>query len=145
MSVTYVPLEVRQSVANRARHRCEYCHTQEVIVGMPLEIEHIIPEIARGSSDETNLCLACSRCNRYKGRQTHAVDAETADYVPLFHPRQQQWEEHFAWQQNGLYIIGLTSTGRATIAALQMNNPFIVRSRQVWIEAGWHPPQDRPR
>jgi hypothetical protein len=90
MSETYVPLEVRQSVANRARHRCEYCHTQEVIVGMPLEIEHIIPEIAGGSSDETNLCLACPRCNRYKGRQTHAVDAATADSVPLFHPRQQQ-------------------------------------------------------
>ena len=54
MSATYVPLEVRQSIANRARHRCEYCHTQEVIVGMPLEIEHIMPEIAGGSSDETN-------------------------------------------------------------------------------------------
>jgi hypothetical protein len=56
-----------------------------------------------------------------------------------------KWEEHFAWQQNGLYIVGLTSTGRVTIAALQMNNPFVVRSCQVWIEASWHPPQDGPR
>src|SRR5712691_11508142 len=48
---TYIPLEVRQRVAATAQHRCEYCQTQEVIVGMPLEVEHIIPEVAGGSSD----------------------------------------------------------------------------------------------
>lgn len=32
---------------------------------MPLEVEHIIPEVGGGHSDETNLCLR--RCNRYKG------------------------------------------------------------------------------
>ena len=142
MSVTYIPLEVRQHVARRAQYRCEYCHTQEAIVGMPLEIEHVVPQIAGGSSDEANLCLACPRCNRYKGPQTHALDAETAHAVALFHPRQQLWEEHFAWQHNGLYLLGLTPTGRATIAALRLNNPFIVRAQQVWVEAGWHPPRD---
>jgi len=71
----------------------------------------------------------------------HATDEATTHYVPLFHPRQQRRGEHFTWQQNGLYIVGLTPTGRATVAALQMNNPFVVRARQVWVETGWHPPQ----
>jgi hypothetical protein len=51
---------------------------------MPLEIEHILPQIAGGSSDEANLCLACPRCNRYKGAQIHAMDPETANSVAFF-------------------------------------------------------------
>ena len=142
MSSAYISPTRRQLVAERAKHRCEYCQTQELVVGMTLEIEHIIPEVAGGSSDESNLCLACPSCNRYKGRRTNAVDEETGDTVSLFHPRQQKWQAHFSWEQNGLYLVGLTPSGRATIAALQMNNPFIVRSRRAWIAAGWHPPQD---
>ena len=142
MSSAYIPPARRQLVIERAKHPCEYCQTQELVVGMALEIEHIIPEVAGGSSDETNLCLACPSCNRYKGRRTNAVDEETGDAVSFFHPRQQEWQAYFSWEQNGLYLVGLTPSGRATIAALQMNNPFIVRSRRAWIAAGWHPPQD---
>ena len=39
-------------------------------------------------------------------------------------------------------IIGLTATGRATIAALRLNNPEIVAARSLWVQAGWHPPRD---
>jgi hypothetical protein len=46
------------------------------------------------------------------------------------------------WQQDGLYIVGLTDVGRVTINALQMNNPVVVRSRRIWVDAGWHPPID---
>jgi 5-methylcytosine-specific restriction endonuclease McrA len=65
MSVTYISPDVRSQVGEIAEHRCEYCQTQEMIVGMPLEVEHIVPEAQGGGSDETNLCLACPRCNRY--------------------------------------------------------------------------------
>ena len=142
MSKIYISVVKRQRVAVAAKHRCGYCQTQEMIIGMPLHIEHIIPSAAGGSSEEENLWLACPRCNQYKGERTHAVDEQTALRLPLFNPRTQKWKEHFAWKQSGCYIAGLTPTGRATVVALQMNNPFVVRSRQVWIESGWHPPQD---
>lgn len=142
MSDTYIPPATRKLVAERARHQCEYCQTQELIVGMPLEIEHILPETAGGSSDESNLCLACPGCNRHKSTRTNFVDEKTGNVVTFFHPREQEWQVHFAWEQDGLYLVGLTPTGRATIAALQMNNAFVVRSRRTWIMAGWHPPQN---
>jgi hypothetical protein len=34
----------------------------------------------------------------------------------------------------------LTATGRATIAALRLNNPETVAARSLWVQAGWHPP-----
>ncbi len=133
---------MRQRIADVAKHRCGYCQTQETVIGMLLEIEHIVPEAAGGSSDEMNLWLACPRCNRHKGAQTHAIDERTGEKVSLFDPRRQRWEDHFAWEQGGLYVVGLTPIGRVTVATLQMNNSFIVYSRQVWISWGWHPPLD---
>jgi hypothetical protein len=47
------------------------------------------------------------------------VDPETGDWVPLFHPIREVWAEHFRF--NSYEIEGLTATGRATIAALDMN------------------------
>lgn len=129
-------------MSSRAKHQCEYCQTQERVVGMPLEIEHIIPKIVGGSSNGENLCLACPFCNRHKGIRINGIDEKTGDTAPLFHPRQQEWQEHFYWEQDGLYLVGLTPSGRVTVAILQMNNPFVVRSRRVWIESGWHPPQN---
>lgn len=141
MSTTYITPVLRQRITDRARHQCEYCQSQEIIIGMPLEIEHIVPEVAGGPSNKSNLCLACPRCNRYKGTLVNALDQDTNGIVPLFNPRQHRWYDHFVWQQEGLYINGLTPTGRATVTSLQMNNPFIVRARRVWVQAGWHPPQ----
>jgi hypothetical protein len=43
----------------------------------------------------------------------------------------------------GVYIIGLTVIGRATVETLKMNNEFIVPARRHWVEAGWHPPQSQ--
>jgi hypothetical protein len=42
---------------------------------------------------------------------------------------------------HGTQIIGLTSIGRATVAALQLNNELAVEVRRNWVLAGWHPPQ----
>lgn len=141
MSKSSISDELRQRVAETAKHRCGYCQTQELIIGMPLQIEHIYPEAAGGDSDETNLWLACPRCNRYKSDRTHGIDEQSLTRVRLFNPRSQKWNEHFAWEQEGLYIVGLTPTGRATVKTLQMNNPFVVRSRKIWIDSGWHPPK----
>ena len=77
-------------------------------------------------------------CNGYKGVQTHHVDPETGKNVPLFNPRQHQWEHHFQWSDNGVHIIGKTTCGRATIVALKLNNEFLTRARRRWAMAdGW--------
>jgi hypothetical protein len=50
--------------------------------------------------------------------------------VKLFNPRRQAWVRHFAWTPDGVYITGLTVTGRATVVALQLNNPYAAMVRQ---------------
>lgn len=60
--------------------------------------------------------------------------------VELFNPRQQQWQEHFCWSEDYTRIIGVTSTGRATVDALHMNRPGLVNMREVLYMVGKHPP-----
>lgn len=142
MSRAYIPESARQRIAEAARYRCGYCQTLQVVVGYPLHVEHIIPEVAGGSSIEDNLWLACSVCNYHKGPQTHATDPILQIETSLFNPRTQIWSEHFAWSDDGTQILGLTPIGRATVVALQLNLPFRTHSRQRWVSVGWHPPRD---
>ena len=83
---------------------------------------------------------ACRLCNGYKGTQTHAREPLSGQLVQLFNPRQQRWDEHFQWSDDGTQIIGRTACGRATVIALQLNNLIAVTVRQQWVMAGWHPP-----
>ena len=142
MSQVYIPAELRRRVTEEGRARCGYCLTSQAVVAVPMHIEHIIPLAAAGQTVPENLWLACPLCNGYKGVQTHAVDPETGERVPLFNPRTQQWNEHFTWSEDGTEILGQTSIGRATVKALRMNNEYSVPSRRVWVAAGWHPPTD---
>ncbi len=106
-----------------------------------MTIEHLHPESRGGMTIESNLWLACRRCNEYKGAQTHAIDPLTGKRVRLFNPRTQDWGEHFFWDESGTEILGLTPTGRDTIAALRLNNPEIRSARRLWVAAGWWPPE----
>lgn len=107
-----------------------------------MQIEHIIPLTAGGTSDESNLWLSCAWCNSYKAAQTQAVDPHTGSLIPLFNPRTQLWTEHFRWSEDGIRIIGVTAVGRATVEALRLNNEYILPARSQWVLAGWHPPSD---
>jgi hypothetical protein len=142
MSRTYIPKAIRERVAREARYRCGYCQTQQKNIGLPMHVDHIIPESAGGISTEDNLWLACALCNNYKGTQTHALDPVSQRKVPLFNPRTQAWYDHFVWSDDGTEIIGLTPTGRATVIALKMNQPFMIHARRRWMRVGWHPPRD---
>ncbi|MBC8448448.1 MAG: HNH endonuclease [Chloroflexi bacterium] len=142
MTPAYIPVELRQQIRADAGRRCGYCRSPEVLTGMPLEIEHIIPEAAGGLTVRENLWLACHRCNEFKGDRTHAVDPFTGERVVLFNPRTQRWREHFAWSPDGTLIVGLTPCGRATVVALRLNNEYVVEARCFWVEAGWWPPAD---
>jgi len=143
MSRFYIPKALRERVAAQARHRCGYCLTSEAIVGTPMEIDHIIPESIGGQTEEDNLWLACSLCNDHKSDRIAALDPLTGEIVRLFDPRHQVWNEHFAWTAEGDRIVGLTPVGRATVVALNLNRPSLVKARQAWCVVGWHPPKDR--
>lgn len=142
MSGAYVPRALRERVAAAARYRCGYCLTAEKVCGARMVIDHIIPESRGGPTVEENLWLACALCNVYKGDQIVAVDSVSGEAVRLFDPRHQRWAEHFAWTGAGDEIVGLTATGRATVAALRLNRPELVAARRAWVAVGWHPPKD---
>ncbi|MFN8458650.1 MAG: HNH endonuclease [Anaerolineae bacterium] len=131
---------LRRQVQKRAAGRCEYCHTSERLTGLSLEVDHIVPQAQGGVSNINNLCLACRRCNAYKSAHIEGVDPQTGHQVSLFNPRLDNWIEHFAWDETGTLILGQTPLGRATVAALRMNDPLVVRARALWVSAGWHPP-----
>jgi HNH endonuclease len=140
--VSQISEAVRVRVRASAQDRCGYCQSlQKYVLGI-LEIEHIIPKAAGGSDEEENLWLACRLCNSYKGIQTQGQDPESDRNVKLFNPRFQQWARHFTWINNGTNIEGITACGRATVIAMQLNNPYAVTVRQAWISAGWHPPTE---
>lgn len=132
---------LRHLIAERDHYRCTYCLTTEENCGVRMHVDHIIPEAAGGPTAPDNLCLACFSCNVYKGTQQTCVDPLTGESMPLFHPMHQRWRDHFGWDESQTQIIGLTPSGRATIVALHMNNPTVVRARHRWVSAGWHPPE----
>lgn len=117
-----IPHSLRQQVFVEADYRCEYCRTSHRLVGMPPVIDHILPVVEGGHDGRDNLAAACYRCNEFKGAKTYAVDPATGALASLFHPREHKWLAHFAWANGGTHIIGLTSTGRATVIALRLNN-----------------------
>lgn len=137
-----VPAEIRVRLRQQSRNRCGYCQTSEQVTGQPLTVEHLWPVARGGQTIEDNLWLSCRSCNQHKGAQTEAVDPDTHDRVPLFNPRLQRWAEHFVWSGDGTHIIGLTPVGRATVAALKMNNEIVMGARRLWVGVGWHPPSD---
>lgn len=136
----YIPLHLRRWLETLGE-QCEYCQTSEFVTGITLEADHVRPRSLHGPTSRENLCRACSSCNTQKNDQVEALDPLTQQVVMLFNPRQQRWSEHFQWRQNGTEIVGLTTCGRATVEALKMNNPRIVRARRLWVSVGWHPPQ----
>lgn len=126
MSKTYIAKALRELVSQQAQHRCGYCLSQEAVVGMPMELDHIIPEALGGQTEEANLWLACSLCNDHKGDRIAALDPETGEFVRLFDPRREDWHDHFRWSATAEQVLGLTATGRATIIGLNLNRPTLV-------------------
>jgi hypothetical protein len=145
MAPAHIPAELRRQIHADAGGRCGYCHTPEVLIGMPLDVEHLIAEALGGPTVRENLWLACTRCNGCKADCIYALDPDSGERVPLFNPRTQVWTEHFSWALDGITIGGRTAIGRATVVALRLNNEHILVTRQFWVLAGrWPPPEDRP-
>ena len=126
-------------VSERAEHRCEYCHVPELVFNFPFEVEHIVPLRQGGATTEANLALACRSCNLRKGVQTTGVDPSSGAEVRLFDPRQDRWPDHFYADLDTGELIGLTTIGRATLAALRMNGEPQRAARRLWLRLGLFP------
>ncbi|MYD61950.1 MAG: HNH endonuclease [Gemmatimonadetes bacterium] len=136
---------LKQAVIHRAQECCEYCQSQARFATHPFSIEHIHP-LSRGGEDTlNNLALACQGCNNYKYTKVEALDPVNGQPVPLFHPRQQRWIDHFRWADRFTHIVGITPTGRATVEALQLNRRGLVNLRRILFAAGVHPPSNSNR
>ncbi|TAK45072.1 MAG: HNH endonuclease [Saprospiraceae bacterium] len=130
----------RSRVKIRANYCCEYCKSQENLSSSPFSIDHIIPLAKNGSNDLDNLALACPGCNNHKFTHTEALDPVSGEIVPLFHPRQQEWAQHFKWSSDYSTMIGLTPTGRVTIIRLKLNRDYLVNLRKALFLTGQQPP-----
>ena len=125
---------LRAFVRRRAGDRCEFCRLPQHAVDGRFHVEHIVAQQHRQDDRPGNLPLACARCNLQKGTNLASVDPVTGAVVPIFHPRTDNWSEHFAFR--GSEILGLTPTGRATARLLQMNARHRVELRSSLLAAG---------
>jgi hypothetical protein len=111
---------LRNLVRSRADGRCEYCSIAETADPFyTFHVEHIIARQHGGETVAENLALACHHCNWHKGPNLAGIDPQTATLVALFHPRRDQWADHF--EEVDGHVVGRTPTGRATVQVLQMN------------------------
>lgn len=135
---------VKHQVRHRAGGLCEYCHASAQWQYVQFTVDHVVPLNLDGSDNLENLALACFHCDRRKWNRIEGVDPELGDKATIFNPRSSLWAEHFIWDSDELTIVGLTSVGRATVAALDLNRKRIINIRAADAEVGRHPPKGDP-
>lgn len=140
MASDRVSARLRAEVERRAGGCCEYCRCQSRFSSQSFCAEHIEPRSLGGKTELSNLAYSCQSCNNHKYNKVVGVDPVSKQVVMLFHPRRDQWREHFAWSDDFRLILGLTATGRATVETLNLNKPGLVRLRGVLLSVGEHPP-----
>jgi hypothetical protein len=121
-------------VRRRAHKHCEYCRLHQRNSQLVHHVEHIVARKHGGPDDPDNLALACHRCNLHKGPNLAGIDPQTGQAVPLFHPRRDQWTDHFVF--HGARIAGISATGRATVQVLAMNDARRLEVRQEVLKYG---------
>lgn len=140
MAKDYLSNTLREAVILRAGQCCEYCKSQDKYSPTTFTIDHIIPVSLGGTSDSDNLAYACFLCNRLKSNKISAFDDLSEKWIPLFHPRKDNWNEHFAWNEDTTLIIGITVIGRSSVKELRLNREKLIEYRKCIIPFGTHPP-----
>src|SRR3712207_5805062 len=126
-----VSAELRQQVIERAGGCCEYCLSQARYATQSFSVEHVLARSRGGTTTLDNLALACQGCNNHKYAKTEAVDPISGTRVALYHPRRDRWSMHSAWSDDFTRMIGLTPSGRATVATLLLNREGVVNLRRL--------------
>jgi hypothetical protein len=109
------------------------------MLGYRLHIEHIIPTARGGTDDLENLAASCAPCNFARGVTLERHDPASKSIAVLYNPRIHNWEDHFAWGEDGISLIGTTPIGTATILALDINQPLQLSARLGWHQLGLLP------
>jgi len=133
---------LRDQVRQRARQRCEYCRVPEDFDTLVFHWDHIIAQKHRGLTVLLNLAWSCFGCNNQKQSDIAGIDPQgkADEIVRLFHPRNDDWNEHFAWA--GPELKAKSPIGRVTLYVLGINLPHRVAFRQLLIDEGVFPPAD---
>jgi 5-methylcytosine-specific restriction endonuclease McrA len=132
-----VPEKVREAVASRANHRCEYCLVHEDDMVFPYQVDHIISKKHMGNSEMTNLALACSVCNQFKGTNVATYLPPDERLTPLFNPRTQKWDAHFSVFDGEIFP--KSEIGMATVQVLNLNDRDRVTLRRLLMLAKRYP------
>ena len=126
---------LRQFVRERADYRCEYCRLpQDAAPFLRFHVEHIQATQHVQDDSESNLCLACPRCNLQKGPNLATLSMPDRKLIRLFHPREDKWDDHFDVVDGT--IVGKTEVGAATARLLLMNAGDQLRIRRKLIARG---------
>jgi len=140
MSKRKINEKTRTKVEKRADFKCEYCKSPMLTSTQRFEIEHVKPISLGGRTILKNLALACRGCNGHKYNKTNSLDEVSGETVDLFNPRKDRWNNHFAWDTEVEFFVGLTAKGRASINALKLNRKQLIGLRRFLIKNQLHPP-----
>ncbi|HVS72606.1 MAG TPA: HNH endonuclease signature motif containing protein [Phycisphaerae bacterium] len=135
MSLSAIPSALRKQIFTRDAARCRYCGLLQIGQAAVFHINHILPRSAGGLTIADNLVLQCPSCSLHKSNKTTALDPETRLWAALFHPLEQNWNQHFSLDEHGA-VRGLTPAGRATSVALHMNDPLPLIARALQLRLG---------
>lgn len=124
----------QEAVAERAAHRCEYCHLPAKYSQLRFVCDRIIARKHGGADEPANLAYSCPHCNSHKLDNIAGLDQSSAEPVRSFNPRRDIWTEHFRW--DGAQLLGLTAIGRTTVMVLAVNNLERLRARQTLLAEG---------
>lgn len=128
---------LRQFVADRAYHVCEYCLIHEDDTFWGCEVDHIISRKHGGDSTPNNLAWACAVCNNRKGSDLGTLVGQPPALVRLFHPRTDRWARCF--QLLGVKIDAANAVGAATVKLLQINAENALLEREDLRSVGRYP------
>ncbi|MEQ8676189.1 MAG: HNH endonuclease [Aggregatilineales bacterium] len=132
-----VNASLREEIIARAGNCCEYCRISQEDSFLPFHVDHIIAEKHHGETTVENLCLSCPHCNTHKGSDISSIDLETTQLTPLFNPRIQIWDAHFALKS--ALISPVTAVGRVTVHILSVNSEKQVLERAGLIRLKRYP------
>jgi hypothetical protein len=132
-----IPAQLRRQVIHRAQDRCEYCGLSQAAQEATFHIDHVVPLDSGGGTILNNLALACVSCSLRKGARLTARDPQTGSEARLFNPRRDAWRLHFRWDE--VRVVGLSPTGRATVAALNLNRAVAQAIRREEVLRRRHP------
>jgi len=131
----HIPDSLRTLVAERAKHRCEYCRLPAQDSLFIFHIDHIVSIKHGGETSSKNLACAYQICNLNKGTDIATFLHDPQFPVRLFNPRLDVWDEHFKVDILG-EIISRTAIGQATIKVLDLNHPDGIIERRELLRLG---------